>query len=395
MTAGTATGPAKPHRIDQVPLPTGIDLAKPPADAIRTKDGMIFKSLKDGDGPAPGKNDTVIINYTGWRPTGETMYSTRGRGKPSSMPLANTAVGFVEALTMMKQGGRAIFWLPPEIGYKGKPADGGPGETLTFEVELLDIKPAPPIPPDVAAPPLDARKTDKGVFIKTLTPGTGKDKLRFYDLATISYTAWDETGRMFDSTETRGQPRPAAPFRETPGLESALTQMVVGERARVWIPGPLNQPSLNAPGGMACYEITLVSVTPQHAPPPTPREVTGPPKDAQKTPLGVFYKVLKPGTGTQHPTPTDQVKVHYTEWTTDGRMVDSTIVRDKPAEFVVSAVIKGWTDGLQVMTAGQQTRFWIPLELAYKGQPGRPQGMLVFDVELLEIKASSPPTGHP
>ncbi|MCE9577527.1 MAG: FKBP-type peptidyl-prolyl cis-trans isomerase [Deltaproteobacteria bacterium] len=289
---------------------------------------------------------------------------------------------------MMKKGGRAIFWLPPEIGYKGTPQ--GTPETLTFEVELLDIKPAPPIPADVAAPPADARKTDKGVFIKTLTPGTGKDKLRYYDLATISYTAWDETGRMFDSTETRGQPRPSAPYRETPGLESALTQMVVGERARVWIPGPLNQPSLSAPAGMACYEITLNSITPQHAPPPAPKDLAAPPKDAQKTALGVFYKVIKPGTGTQHPTATDQIKVHYTEWTTDGRLVDSTVVRDKPAEFVVSAVIKGWTDGLQVMTAGEQARFWIPEELAYKGQPGRPAGMMVFDVELIEIKAAAP-----
>jgi len=48
-------------------------------------------------------------------------------------------------------------------------------------------------------------------------------------------------------------------------------------------------------------------------------------------------------------------------------------------------VIPGWTDGLQVMTVGERTRFWIPKEMAYEGKPGRPQGMLVFDVELLEI----------
>jgi peptidylprolyl isomerase len=395
MTARASSGApaARPHRVDQQPPPSGIDIAHPPADAIKKPNGMIFKSLKDGDGPSPGKNDTVMITYTGWRPNGETMYSTKSRGKPTAMPLANTAIGFAEAMTMMKKGGRAIFWLPPDIGYKGTPQ--GTPETLAFEVELIDITPAPPVPADVAAPPTDARKTDKGVFIKTLTPGTGKDKLRFYDLATISFTAWDSTGRMFDSTETRGQPRPSAPYRETPGLESALTQMRPGERARIWIPGELNQPSLNAPAGMVCYELTLVSVTAQHAPPPTPKDVAAPPKDAQKTALGVFYKVLKPSTATQHPAATDQVKVHYTGWTSDGRMFDSSFVRDKPADFAVTSVMKGWTDGLQIMSPGEQVRFWIPAELANKGQPGRPQGMLTFDVELLEIKPGAPPHGHP
>jgi len=57
-----------------------------------------------------------------------------------------------------------------------------------------------------------------------------------------------------------------------------------------------------------------------------------------------------------------------------------------PAEFPLSRVIPGWTEGLQLMVTGETTRFWIPEELAYKGQPGKPAGMLVFDVELISIK---------
>jgi peptidylprolyl isomerase len=67
-------------------------------------------------------------------------------------------------------------------------------------------------------------------------------------------------------------------------------------------------------------------------------------------------------------------------------MFDSSIIRNEPAEFPLGGVIPGWTDGIPVMSAGDKVRFWIPEEMAYKGQPGRPQGMLVFDVELLEIK---------
>src|SRR5579871_6598644 len=120
-----------------------------------------------------------------------------------------------------------------------------------------------------------------------------------------------------------------------------------------------------------------------------PDDVKAPPADAKKTDSGLAYKVLKPGTGKEKPTPADTVEVHYTGWTTDGRMFDSSVKRGQPAHFPVGAVIKGWTEGLQLMTVGEKTRFWIPAGLAYGDTPGggRPAGMLVFDVELLGITA--------
>lgn len=118
---------------------------------------------------------------------------------------------------------------------------------------------------------------------------------------------------------------------------------------------------------------------------PAPTDVAAAPKDAKKTAKGVFYKVLKAGAGKTHPTATSSVTVHYTGWTTDGKMFDSSVARNEPATFPLNGVIPGWTDGLQTMVEGQSTRFWIPSELAYNNQPGRPAGMLVFDVELLKI----------
>ncbi len=73
-------------------------------------------------------------------------------------------------------------------------------------------------------------------------------------------------------------------------------------------------------------------------------------------------------------------------WTTDGRAFDSSIARGQPAKFPLKSVIAGWTEGLQLMVVGEERRFWIPEDLAYKGKAGKPTGMLVFDVELLEIK---------
>ena len=119
---------------------------------------------------------------------------------------------------------------------------------------------------------------------------------------------------------------------------------------------------------------------------PAPPDVAAPPADTAKTPSGLASRVIKAGTGKTHPGRTDLVTVHYTGWTTDGKMFDSSVARGEPATFPLDQVIAGWTEGVQLMVEGEKTRFWIPENLAYKGQPGAPAGMLVFDVELIKIR---------
>jgi peptidylprolyl isomerase len=130
---------------------------------------------------------------------------------------------------------------------------------------------------------------------------------------------------------------------------------------------------------------TLVSaqVTLKMIPPPP--DVAAPPDDATKTRSGLVWKVLTPGTGKRHPSAFSQVTVHYTGWTTNGKMFDSSVARGAPTTFPLNGVIAGWTEAIQLMVTGERRRLWIPEELAYKGKRG-PQGMLVFDVELIEIK---------
>ncbi len=123
---------------------------------------------------------------------------------------------------------------------------------------------------------------------------------------------------------------------------------------------------------------------------PAPPDVAAPPADARRTPSGLASKVITPGTGTEHPTASSVVRVHYTGWTTDGQMFDSSVTRGEPTQFPLNGVIPGWTEGVQLMVVGEKRRFWIPVELAYNNRPGAPAGMLVFDVELLGIIA--PPT---
>ena len=118
---------------------------------------------------------------------------------------------------------------------------------------------------------------------------------------------------------------------------------------------------------------------------PPPPDVAAPPADAKYTGSNIASKVLTPGKGTRHPRPNSEVTVHYTGWTTDGRTFDSSVTRGEPATFSLDGVIPGWTEGVQMMVEGEKRRFWIPGRLAYDGAPGKPQGTLVFDIELIRI----------
>jgi peptidylprolyl isomerase len=118
---------------------------------------------------------------------------------------------------------------------------------------------------------------------------------------------------------------------------------------------------------------------------PAPADVDAPPKGTPMSDSGLASRVLVEGSGSEHPTATSTVTVHYTGWTTDGEMFDSSVVRGQPATFPLNRVIKGWTEGLQLMVVGEKRRFWIPADLAY-GESGRVPGMLVFDIELLEFQ---------
>ena len=107
------------------------------------------------------------------------------------------------------------------------------------------------------------------------------------------------------------------------------------------------------------------------------------------TESGVQYIVLKEGKG-EKPLKTSKVKVHYHGTLIDGTVFDSSVDKGTPAEFGVNRVIKGWTEGLQLMSVGSKYKFFIPQELGYGATPRqggkiRPFDALVFEVELLEI----------
>lgn len=257
-----------------------------------------------------------------------------------------------------------------------------------FAVSLTAQQPPPfkpiPAPDDVARPPADAATTASGLTSKVLQPGTGKAKPAATDLVTVHYTGWTTDGRMFDSSHARGTPSTFPLDRVIKGWGEGVQLMVVGEKRRFWIPQALaynGQPG--RPAGMLVFDVELLDANPSPRVPPP--DVAAPPAEAKRTVSGLAYKSLRPGTGSRNPARESTVTVHYTGWTVDGKMFDTSVERGQPVSFALTDVIQGWTEGVQLMTVGEKMRFWIPERLAYKGERP-PHGMLVFDVELLAIK---------
>jgi peptidylprolyl isomerase len=410
--SGSGSGARRPT-VQQVTPP--FDLKAPPSDAIKTGSGLQYKKMTVADGGTgsgsgsgsgsgakppvgpegpPSKNDSVKVHYTGWKVnSGETVYSTRSRGQPMPMNLPAIPPGFSEAIQLMKRGEKLFLWIPPEIGYRGNARPKNP-EPMAYEVELVEIIPAPPTPPDLGKPPATAKKTPSGTAWIELKAGTGKDKARPHDSVTYHYSAWDQDGLLVDTTEgARKRPTSAKPDSQPAGLLEPLTMLVAGQRARFWIPaGKVNKQGSD-PNALITYEIEIVDIAKLPEPPKTPPDVAAPPANATKTKSGLAYRVLKRGkAGGKSPTKdTDTVTAHYSGWTTDGKMFESSVTRGQPSDFRLDDVIDGWTEGLKLMKPGDSFRFWIPEELAYKGQANKPKGMLVFDIELVALKEPPPP----
>jgi FKBP-type peptidyl-prolyl cis-trans isomerase FklB len=117
-----------------------------------TASGLQYKVLKEGSGPTPKATDTVKVNYRGTTIDGTEFDSSYKRGQPATFPVSRVIKGWTEALQLMKAGSKYQFFIPADLAYgeKGAGSDIGPNSTLIFEVELLEVNPAPSVP---AQPP--------------------------------------------------------------------------------------------------------------------------------------------------------------------------------------------------------------------------------------------------
>jgi peptidylprolyl isomerase len=391
---GTSDGGAADAALAGLPAPP--DVAAPPPDAITTPSGLASKVLVPGTGAEhPSQNDTVKVNYTGWTTDGKMFDSSVAplqpgrRAEPTTMSLSRVIAGWTEGVQLMVVGEKRRFWVPADLAYKGRP--GAPAGMLVFDIELLGFTPGPKPPEDVAAAPADAQKTKDGLASKVTQKGTGTLHPQPNDAVRVNYSIWQPDGKLLDASKDAPSVRPVTGM--SAGWTEGVELMVAGEKRTLWIPAALAAtPRPGATPSDLTMVVELLDILPG---PKTPADVKAPPKDAVVEKDGLATKVLTKGTGTTHPARNSSVTVQYAGWTTDGKMFDSSYSRGEPATFGVGGVIPGWSEALMLMVEGEKRRIWVPEALAYKGQPGRPQGMLVFDVELLKIGDAMPPRPMP
>jgi FKBP-type peptidyl-prolyl cis-trans isomerase len=246
------------------------------------------------------------------------------------------------------------------------------------------------IPADVSSVPGNAEKTSSGLASRVLESGTGSESPAAADTVTVHYSGWTTDGNMFDSSVQRGQPASFPLNRVIKGWTEGLQLMVVDEKRRFWIPAELaygNDPAGGRPAGLLVFDVELLGIEKAPEPPKVPEDVAAIPDNSEVRESGLASRILVKGSGSQNPTASSLVTVHYSGWTTDGQLFDSSVMRGEPATFGLSQVIAGWTEGVQLMVEGEKRRFWIPAKLAYGDNPrgGAPAGTLVFDVELIKI----------
>lgn len=242
--------------------PAPEDVAAPPPDAERTESGLASKVLVPGTGEArPDGNDMVQVHFTGWTKDGVKVYSTHDEGKKAIFDLATAFPGWKEAIQLMTVGEKRRVWIPEHLGSK-KPRPGAQRASV-FEIELFFIGPIPNPPADLETPPAEAERTPSGAFTERVEAGWGEEKPDPASSVLLNYIGWTTDGKVFDSSYSRGRST-AFPLEDVlPPFAEAVQQMVVGERRRIWIPGPLAAGNwTGSPRGTLVFEVQLVRILP-------------------------------------------------------------------------------------------------------------------------------------
>lgn len=250
------------------------DVAAPAAGAQVTDSGLAMKVLKPGSGTDhPSANDCVTVSFKAWKRDG-TLFSTSTTMNDSDVLCLNAALeGVSEALKEMTVGEKRRVWIPADLTFKAenhhhgqkRPEDEDPPhKDLTFDLELLSILKAPPTPSDLKQPPATAVRTPSGLAYQVLKSGAGTTHPSARSIVTVHFSAWQNDGRLFESTVLANHPALVNLATAPQGWREALRSMVAGEKTRFWIPAALafgeHPANRFDPPGDLLYEIELLSV---------------------------------------------------------------------------------------------------------------------------------------
>jgi peptidylprolyl isomerase len=250
-------------------------------------------------------------------------------------------------------------------------------------------------PATVSSPPPDAQVTPSGLATQVLKTGDGSEHPGDNDCVSIVFRAWRRDGKLFSTSGLADEPATQCLRPAMPGIAEALKLMVVGEKRRIWLPANLTAAAVahhaekhlmkdsEMPLIDLTFDLELVGILQA---PPTPSDLRPPAKGALRMPSGVVMQILKPGTGSSHPSVTSWLTLNYTGWTSDGKLFESTALVNHPRLVLFGMALPGWQEALASLVVGEKVRLWIPAALAYGEHPHstfQPAGDLVYDLELL------------
>ena len=244
------------------------DVAAPPPTAQKTASGQATRLVVPGTGRKhPGGNDCVRLRYVSWNRQGALAGTSSNDDEGEVECLHRMLPAIAETAAMMVEGETRRLWIPKALAFPPDDDDPPPARAsdLTYDLTLLAIIPAPPTPRSLKAPPARARKLPSGVAIEILRKGTGSLHPAEGQQLSMNLSGWTTDGTMFQSTTMAGDhPAEFTLAALVPGLREGVQQMVVGQRARMWIPAALAygvKPRRRAqPAGNLVFEVELISV---------------------------------------------------------------------------------------------------------------------------------------
>jgi len=356
-----------------------------------TTSGLTYEITHKGDGARAKSGDMVAVHYTGKLSNGNVFDSSVDRGEPIAFKLGQGQVipGWDEGISLLDVGDKATLTIPSELAYGEQGAGGviGPNETLTFDVELVEIKDSPK-PFDVSGK--ETVTSDSGLEYIKLNETDG-EQAAANKIVTVHYSGYLEDGSLFDSSVERGQPFSftLGQGQVVPGWDEGIGYLKIGEKAKFTVPANLAYGEQGAggiiqPNATLVFDVELIDIQEGAK----PFDVSG--KEATTSDSGLQYIKLNETEGVQAEA-NKTVSVHYSGYLEDGSLFDSSVERGQPFSFTLGQgqVIPGWDEGIGYLRVGEKARLTVPSELAY-GEQGaggviQPNATLIFDVELLEV----------
>lgn len=365
---------------------------------VTTPSGLKYTILKTENGKKPMLNDKVQLHYQirtmkdsviedTWKTHKGSTYNFRVGGNQVSK-------GLEEGIQFLHKGDSAVLVMKPELLTGGNTSAKIPANTSAkYVVKFIDITEAPK-PFDVKGK--DTVTTPSGLKYIITTQGTGGAP-KSGDKIQAHYTGFFANGKIFDSSVERGQPFSFAPGKGQviKGWDEAFSILNKGAKARLVIPfqlayGEAGRPPQIPAKSTLIFDVELVDIIPGIA--AKPYDISG--KEKIKTPSGLEYVIVQKGTG-KKVEGGKMIKLHYTGYFEDGKIFDSSVERGEPAQFPVGTggLIKGFEEGLMLMSVGDKYHLMIPYTIAY-GEQGfqgaiPPKANLIFDVEIIDIMTTN------